>query len=236
MNDDLIKSLWEQSKQRETKMNSEGFEALLIKSVRTGWSRWRLAVWIYTGMLGLVLVFSALNIASNLANPPWLVVHVAVTGVTLGCLTLCSRVLRELKGLDDPNVALMVLLKRQLRFFHTTFEWWLWIGGVMAWMLSFSVTFWMEDQRGHYRINHAVEFAAVSAAMVFGMYALSRVMYRPIVQRTLAALEDLDAQATNQTRRVAAARKYWIIVTVVLVLALTASVAWAILAWLGTAG
>jgi len=232
MNDDFIKSLWEQGKQKEPKMSSETLETLLKRSVRTGWSRLRLSVWTYAAISVVVLVFTILNIAAFVTDPPWLAAHVAITAVTLACLVICARVLRELKTLDDPTQALTVLLKRQLRFFHTVFEWWLWVMAITVWTLSFSVSVWVENLRGHYRINQVIEFVAVSAALIFGTYALSRVLYRPMVQRTLAALHDLEAQIAEQTRKVAAVRKYWIAATVILVLALVASVIWGILTWL----
>jgi len=103
---------------------------------------------------------------------------------------------------------------------------------ITPWTLSFSISVWMENQRGHYRINQRIEFVAVSAAMIFGVYALSRVLYHPLVRRTLAALQDLEAQVMDQTRKVQAARKYWIIAMAILVLALLASVIYGILAWL----
>jgi len=141
-------------------------------------------------------------------------------------------VLRPLRSLDDPSVELPTLVKRQIHFFHTTFEWWMWVAPLTCWLLSFSVTVWIENQGGQYRINQLVEFVAVSVAMVFGTYAISRLGYLPLIQRSLAAVHDLEAQVTEKTQRVQKQRKYWIVAMVVLTIALTASVVWGIVAWL----
>lgn len=232
MNDELIKSLWNQSKQKEPKMNTQAINSILEKSVRAGWPKLRINVSVFLVMLTVGFVFEGLNVISYGANPGWLAVHVGVTLVTLASLAFNLRVRRELHNLDDPDVGLAVLVRRQLQFFHTTFEWWLWVVAVTPWILSFSVSVWMGNQHGQYRIEHVVEYVAVSVAMIFGCYALFRLGHYPIVQRTLAALHDLEAQVTEQTQRVDARRKYWIIAAVALVIVLTISVVLTMMAWL----
>jgi len=164
-----------------------------------------------------------------------LAVQVGLTLITLVLLFLNLRVLRPLQRLGDSGVELPTLVKRQLHFFHTTFEWWMWVAPVTCWLLSFSVSVWMENQSGHYRINRVVEFVAVSAAMIFGTYAITRLGYLPLIQRSLAALHDLEAQVTEQTQRVQKQRKYWIVAGAVLVIVLTASVVGGVVAWLAAA-
>lgn len=232
MNHDLIQSLWNRGKGKEPKMSTQEINNLLAKSVRTGWSKLRINVWTFAVMLFVALVFSVLNVIGFASNPGWLAMHVGLTLITLVFLAFNLRVLRPLQGLDDPSVELPRLIKRQLHFFHTTFERWMWIAAVTSWLLSFSVSVWMENQGGQYRINHLVEFVAVSAAVVFGSYAILRLGHYPLIQRTLAALYDLHAQVTEETQRVQKQRKYWIIALVLLVVALTISVVWGILTWL----
>ena len=143
------------------------------------------------------------------------------------------RELRNLRGLDESDQSVAVLVQRQLRFFHSTFEWWLWIASGATWMLSFSVVVWIEDQVDRYSIVAPVEFVAISAAVIFGGYALLRLGHYPMLQRTLAALHDLDSQITEQTQRVQAWRKYWIVATGVVVVLIAAAVVWTITVWIG---
>jgi len=232
MNDELIKSLWNQGKHEEPKMNLQTINSILEKSVRAGWPKLRINVSVFVVMLTVALIFDVLNVIGYAANPGWLTVHAGLTVATLAFLAFNLRVKRELRNLDDPTVGLAVLVRRQLKFFYTTFEWWLWVTAVTTWILSFSVSVWVENQHGHYRIEPVVEFVAVSAAMIFGCYALLRLGHYPMVQRTLAAVHDLEAQVTEQTQRIDVHRKYWIIAAVVLVIVLTISVVLTILAWL----
>jgi hypothetical protein len=231
MNDDVIKSLWDQGKRQEPQMDPQEINDILKKSVRRGWPKLRLNVWICGAMTVVGLIFDVLNFVGNLTNSPWVVVHLVLTVIAFGFLALSMRVLRDLRGLDESNETVAVLVQRQLRFFHTTFEWWLWIASVTTWMLSFSVVVWIEDQVGRYSIVAPVEFIAVSAAVIFGSYALLRMGHYPMLQRTLAALHDLESQITEQTQRVQAWRKYWIIATGILVVLVTAAVVWTIAVW-----
>jgi hypothetical protein len=231
MNDDIIKSLWKQGEQQELAMGPEEINSILEKSVRSGWPRLRLNVWIYGAMTVVVLIFNVLNFVGNLSNAPWGVVHLVLTVMTLVFLALCRRVLHALRGLDESDETVAVLVQRQLHFFHTTFEWWLWIASATTWMISFSVVVWIEDQVGRYSIVAPIEFVAVSAAIIFGSYTLLRMGHYPMLQRTLAALHDLESQITEQTQRVQAWRKYWIVATGILVVIVTAAVVWTIVVW-----
>ena len=233
MNDDVIKSLWDLGKRQEAQMDAQEINEILKKSVRSGWPQLRLNVWIYSAMTAVALIFSLLNVVGNLSNTPWDVVHFVLTVVTLVFLALSLRVLRKLRCLDEADQSVAVLVQRQMRFFHTTFEWWLWVASVTTWMLSFSVVVWIEDQVGSYSIVAPVEFAAISAAVIFGGYALLRMWHYPMLQRTLAALHDLESQITEQTQRVQAWRKYWIVATGILVVLVTAAVVWTFSVWIG---
>ena len=233
MNDDVIKSLWDLGKRQEAQMDTQEINDILKKSVRRGWPQLRLNVWIYGAMTAVALTFNLLNFVNNLSNAPWDMVHFVLTVVTLVFLALTMRVLRKLRGLDESDQSVAVLVQRQLHFFHSTFEWWLWVASVTTWMLSFSVVVWIEDQIDRFSIVAPVEFAAISAAVIFGGYALIRIGHYPMLQRTLAALHDLESQITEQTQRVQAWRKYWIIATGILIVLVTAAVVWTFSVWIG---
>jgi hypothetical protein len=235
MNNDVIKSLWELGKRQEPQMDAQEINDILKKSVRRGWPQLRLNVWIYGAMATVALIFSSLNFVGNLCNSPWNVVHLVLTVMALVFLALSMRVERKLRGLDESDQSVAVLVQRQMRFFHSTFEWWLWVASVTTWMLSFSVVVWIEDQIGRYSIVAPVEFVAISAAVIFGGYALLRLGHYAMLQRTLAALHDLESQITEQTQRVQAWRRYWIIATGILVVLITAAVVWTIAVWIAAA-
>jgi hypothetical protein len=234
MNDDVIKSLWDLGKRQEAQMDTQEINDILKKSVRRGWPQLRLNVWIYSAMTAIALIVNLLNVVGNLSNAPWNVIHFVLTVVTLVFIALTMRVLRKLRGLDEADQSVAVLVQRQLHFFHSTFEWWLWVASVTTWMLSFSVVVWIEDQIGRYGIVAPVEFVAISTAVIFGGYALLRLGHYPMLQRTLAALHDLESQITEQTERVQTWRKYWIIATGIMVVLVAAMVVWTIAVWIAT--
>ena len=235
MNDTVIKSLWDLGKRQEPQMDAREINDILRKSVRSGWPKLRLNVWVYSAMATVALIFSLLNVFGNLSHSPWNVVHLVLTIMILVFLALCMDVQRKLRGLDECDQSVAVLVKRQMRFFHSTFEWWLWVASVTTWVLSFSVVVWIEDQIGRYSIVAPVEFVAISAAVIFGGYALLRLGHYPMLQRTVAALHDLESQITEQTLRVQTWRKYWIIGTGILVVFIAAAVVWTIAVWIAAA-
>jgi hypothetical protein len=232
MNDEQIRSLWNKSTQGEPKMNVNAINRILDKSVRGGWFGLRVNVWTFLAMLAGAEIFNVLNLAGSVSHPGWLAAHAGLTVVTLGFFILGLRVLRELRTLADPDENVAGLVRKQLRFFHTTFEWWLWAWALTVWIVSFCIPVWLENRRGGYRIDHVIEFVAVSAGLIFGSYALFRLGHLPMVQRSLAALHDLEFQITEQTERIEARRKYWMIGAVLLVVALTVVVVWTIKVWL----
>ena len=235
MNDTVIKSLWDLGKRQEPQMDAREINDILRKSVRSGWPKLRLNVWVYSAMATVALIFSVLNVFGNLSHSPWNVVHLVLTIMILVFLALFMDVQRKLRGLDECDQSVAVLVKRQMRFFHSTFEWWLWVASVTTWVLSFSVVVWIEDQIGRYSIVAPVEFVAISAAVIFGGYALLRLGHYPMLQRTVAALHDLESQITEQTLRVQTWRKYWIIGTGILVVFIAAAVVWTIAVWIAAA-
>ena len=173
-----------------------------------------------------------MNLLASVSHPRWLVLHAALTGVTLGFFVFGLGVLRALRTLDDPAATLTTLVRRQLRFFHTTFEWWLVTWALTVWMVSFCIVVWVENEGGVYRVGHVVRYAAVSVGLILGSYALMRLGHYPMRRRSLAALHDLESQIADQTVRAQSHLKYWAIGTVLLVIALTASVAWTCNMWL----
>lgn len=231
MTDEQLQSLWEKSKQEEPKMNQVAINSVLAKSVRSGWSGLRINAWCFLAMLVVCEIFNLMNLAWSVSHPVWFAVHGVLTVAALGFAIFGIRVLRELQVLDDHNEGLVVLVRRQLRFFHTTFEWWLWAWALTVWMVSFCIPVWLENQRNGYRTEHVVEFVAVSAALVFGSYALFRIGHYPMVQRSLAALYDLEAQISDHTQRVQSYRKFWTIGAVVLFVAVLVAVVWTFTVW-----
>jgi len=232
MNDEQVQSLWNQGKRQEPRMDVNAINRILEKSVRSGWSRLRLNLRISLAVVAVAGLFNILNLAGSASHPGWLAVHASLAAATLGFFVFGLRVLRESRALDDASASVAVLVRKQLHFFHRTFEGWLWAWALMIWVLVFSVTVWMENQRGGYHLDHVVELVAVSAGLIFGSYALLRLGHTPMVHRSLAALHDLDSQLTEQTERLEARRKYWVIGAVLLVLALAAVVVWTIRLWL----
>ena len=85
------------------------------------------------------------------------------------------------------------------------------------------------------RISVWVFVGLAAVAEVFNLMNLVGLASHPAwlaVHGVLAALHDLESQLADQTERVSAQRKYWVIGGVLLVVALTCSIVWGIKVWL----
>ena len=158
MTSDKLQSIWNRGKQRGPIMDQLTIDRILDKSAREGWSGIRINVWVFLVMLVVSELFHILNLAALFDRPAWLAVNAVLALVTLGFLLFGLRVQRELRELDDSAVSLATLVKRQLRFFHTTFEWWAWMWSITVWMMSYCVVVWGKTReavprRPHHRVR-----------------------------------------------------------------------------------
>jgi len=122
-------------------------------------------------MTAVALIFGLLNFVGNLSNAPGRG-SLRLDVVTLVFLALTMRVLRKLRGLDEADQSVAVLVQRQLHFFHLHSN-----GGSGRFGDNLDAEFQcgrlIEDQVDRYSIVAPVEFAAISAAVIFGGYASS---------------------------------------------------------------
>ena len=214
MNDKLIQTLWNEGKGKEPKMSKQELKGILQKSVKRGWTELRRMVWVYLAVMVGILVVSGINIAVYASNPNWLGVHLGMTLLTVGFLAFGAHVLDVMRRLDDPTQGLMVLVQRKLHFFRTKYQAWLGIVALAIWMLCFGVSLYMYNEDGHYGIEKDLFILSFAVAQAVIIYAMVRVAHHPMLQRILAALRDIEAQSTEQTRRFEKGQKYRVLIGV----------------------
>jgi len=211
MNNDLIQSLWNRGKGKEPKMSTQQIEDILHKSVKRAWTDLRRLVWCYLAVLAAVLVVNGMNIAVYHSNPAWLGVHVALTVLVLGFLGFGAHLIGEMRRLDNLAEGLAELVRRQLHFFKTKYQVWLGIVTLGIWLLGFAVSLYMYNQDGDYRIRKDLFLVVFVVVQILITYAIVRVAHYPVSRRILAALRDVEAQATEQTRSFEKSQKFRIL-------------------------
>jgi len=211
MNNDPIQSLWNRGKGKEPKMSIPQIESILQKSVKRAWTDLRRLVWFYLAVMASVLVVTGMNIAVYRSNAAWLSVHVALSMIVIGFLGFGVHLIGEMRRLDNLAEGLAVLVRRQLRFFKTQYQVWMGVVTLGIWLLGFAVSLYMYHQDGHYRIHPDLFLAVFVVAQIMITYVIVRVAHYPISRRILAALRDVEAQATEQTRSFEQSQKYRIL-------------------------
>ncbi len=234
MNDDKLQMIWSRSRQEEPTMNRMTINQMLDKSARSGWYGMRIEAWAFLIMQGIAELGHIVNLMTSAmaGNVGWLFLHLSLTLLTSGFIAVSVMVLHEVRSFDDGNVNLSELVRRQLRFFHTKYEWWIWTCSLTVWVFSFSLVVLVENQDGTYRAGNIMEVTALSLGMILGTYSLLRAGLYPMVRRSLATLYDLESQTMDETRNVESLRKYWLLGTILLVIALATVVAWTGYLWL----
>jgi hypothetical protein len=222
MNDELIQALWQQGKASEPKMSLKEIETVLARSARSGWSELRRMVWFYLAVMASGVLLSGWNYVTYRTNPGWLAALAGMVALLLAFIGYGAGVLREMRALDQPLDGLAIQVKRQMRFFRTRYQ--VWMGTVAAaiWLVCFGVSLQMYYEDGRYGVSidgGLVAFSVMQAAIIYG---LVRVAHHLLSQRLVAALEDLEAQATEQTERIARSQRWQ---TVLLILAVIAGAA-----------
>ena len=218
MNDKLIQTLWNEGKGKEPKMSKQEIEGILRRSVKRGWTDLRRMVWFYLAMMTAILVVSGMNIAVYASNPPWLAVHVGLTVLTVAFLAFGTHLLGEMRRLDNPAQELTELVRRKLRFFKTKYQVWLGVVTLAIWVLGFAVSLYMYNQDGHYRIKKDLFILCFAGAQLIMLYVIVRIAHYPLAQRLLAALRDVEAQATEATQRFEKSKKYRVLIAVLALL------------------
>jgi len=208
MNEDLIQSLWNKGKGKEPKMSTLEIEKILHNSTKRAWTELRRMVWFYLAVMLALLVMTGMNIAAYRSNPAWLVVNISLTLLVVGFLGFGAHLVSEMRRLDDLAEGLADLVRRQLRFFKTKYQVWLGIVSLAIWLLCFAVSLYLYNQDGHYHIQPDWFLAGFTVVQMLIIYAIVRLAHYPMAQRILAALQDLEAQATEQTQSIESSQKY----------------------------
>jgi hypothetical protein len=232
MNDEALQDLWNRSKRGDDALAPDALDALLSRSVRSGWPRLRWNARILTAMLLVATLCAGASLLEADRRTGSLVLRVVVAVTALALALWSARFPRRLREMDRPDVDLATLVNRQLRFFHGAYEGWLLAFAAATWLLSMSITAWVESRGDGFRIVHPVEFVAVSVVQVLLTLVLLRFAHAPLVQRAVAALEDLQAQVADQTHRIESRRGLRRVLFVIVVVVLTGTVLGGFWAWL----
>jgi len=214
MNDTMIQTLWNEGKEKELKMSRQEIDGMLEKSVRRAWTDLRRMVWIYLAMMMATLVVSGMNIAGYASKPVWRGVNLGLVLLTAVFLVFGTHLLAEMRRLDDPKQGLIELVRRKLRFFRTKYQVWLGIVALAIWVLGFAVSLQLYNQDGHYRIKKDLFILGFAMVQLLLIYLIVRVAHYPLIQRMLAALRDLETQATQETGRFEERQKYRVLIAV----------------------
>jgi hypothetical protein len=222
--DDLIERLWAERKE-EPKMSREEIENVLRLRVGRSTHVLRIYVWIYLTVLMAILVLQGMNLGGYRTNATMLAVQSVVTAFALGFAGFGVYLMGEVGRLERLDENLSDAIKRRLAFFRGKYEAWLWSCAASCLLLIWAVNTLVDNAEGTYRINKPFFFAGVNAAILFGMYALSKAAHVPFVHELRATLEDLEAQVMDRTAAVEALKVRWrrwayLLVALLIILAL----------------
>jgi hypothetical protein len=215
MTEDIIQEIWDEGRAQKGELSIQEIEQALRPDVRRQSFAIRMYIWIWLVILLGTLVMDALNIVGYSGNPVMLTTHVGLTLLGVAFVIYGIQLLREIRIMERADESLIALLQRRLRFYRTKFEIWNLIMACTLVLLSFAVSTYIDNDKGHYRINRVEIFIIVSVMQFAFMYGINKIAQYPIRKEMKIFLSDLEENAMEGTQTLVVFRKRWRIWVVV---------------------
>jgi hypothetical protein len=231
MFDDTLKATWKRAEAGTPPLSRAQIEERLRPMARWSGRALEGAAWTYLCLLTTTAVLSAVNLFGYRENSSMLAVESGLLAASLACAAFSGWLIAGLRRITRADLPLIQTVERRLAFHDRWFGAWLATGAATPWLLSLAINTLVDNQDGAYRINHPIEFAALTAVMIGCTYVMLRVSLTPSVRALQAVLHDLRAEALETTPEVAAVRRRartWLAVGVLL---LALSVILGVLVW-----
>jgi hypothetical protein len=184
--------------------------------------------WSYVALLAAAATLSTANLPGYRGNSTMLAVESGLLVVSLAFAAFSGWLLAGLRRITRADLPLVETVERRLAFYDRWCGAWLVAGAVTPWLLSLAITTRIDNQAGTYRIDHPVEFAVVTAAMLGITYFALKTSLTPSVRAMRAVLQDVRAQALDATAEIAGVRRrtrvLMAVVTALLVLGVLAGI------------
>ena len=232
MFDDDLKATWARAG-KGTPLSRDEIEALLRPTARRTGRGLEFLAWTHIVMLGLTALLALANLPGYRDNPTMLAVEGALGFVAAVFCILTFRLLAGLRRIARADRPLVETVEQRLAFTEQAYGPWLLMASLTPWMLSLAITTLIDNEQGHYRINHPGEFALVTAVMLGITWVSTRFSTVNAVRELRAVLHDLRGQVLDATSALVPVRRRsraWLVLGVVL---LALSVILGLLLWLG---
>ncbi|MDH3403180.1 MAG: hypothetical protein OES32_02095 [Acidobacteriota bacterium] len=205
-------------------MSHAELDRIVRRGMKGSVSGWRF--YVATNLLALLaaIVLGLVNVAMYRGNPPMLAAELGATLAAGVLLVFGVHVFRELQRIARVDEPLMDALRRRLAFVRSKYELWLWAAALTCLLLVFTLTTFIDNQNGVYRINQPLVFWGTLAAMLLFIYGTGKLASYAPVREMRDALEDLQEGTTERIRATPARRRvvFWLTVAAVLLLTATA--------------
>lgn len=232
MFDDDLKALWKRGG-REATMSYAEIERLLLPTARRAHRSFAVMTYMYAAMLGATVVLAVANLPGYWQNAVMVAVLGAIGIVSAALVVATAGLMRHLRALDRADQPLIEAVNARLAFAQRGYRAWLLMASVTPWLLSMVIVMLIDNEGGVYRVNHPIEFAAVTAVAFAITYASLRFATAAAVRELRAVAHDLGAESLEATPELAEARRrsrVWLAAGVVL---LTLAVLAGFWMWLG---
>ena len=160
------------------------------------------------------------NLAGYVINPLifWILVGLMVfsVGVLIYGIHLFYR-FREINIFSD---SLNTLINKQLRFFKTSYEFWLFLIPVACLIMSFNLGLIVDYDNGQFRINHPGVFILTFLVVFIIVYGSQKIASLYFTKNLKANLNDLRKGILDETIKLEAQRKtyrwVWFVLFIIL--------------------
>ena len=232
MFDEDLKATWARAGAGPPLSRAE-IEGLLRPTARRTGRGLEFLAWTHILMLGATALLALVNLPGYRDNSTMLAVEGALGFVSVAFCGLSVRLLAGLRRIGRPDRPLLETVELRLAFTEQVYGPWLAMATLSPWLFTLALNTLIDNDQGHYRINHPLEFVVVTAVMLGITWASLRFSTVNAVRELRAVLNDLRAQALEATPALGPARRRsraWLALGVVL---LSLGVIFGVLLWLG---
>ena len=209
MTKDIIQDIWEKGQSPKKEINMQQIEQAMRPNIRRHNFTFKLFIWMWLLIIFSTTVLNGMNIAGYAVNPPMLMVHIALTLITLIFAIYGIQLLNELNIIERGDESLIAVLKRRLKFYRSKYEIWNLMMAAMIPVLSFALNTFIDNQNGIYRINKPIVFFGVTLVQFIFCYVILKVAQYPVLKEIKIFLSDLESQAMEGTQKLVEMKKHW---------------------------
>jgi hypothetical protein len=227
MDFEKLSDIWEKGNEKildKNKLSKAMITEIINKKHKKTTSFLNFNLGFYWMMQVVNLILISMNIVGYWQNTSMVWVLGGQMAITLPVMIYGIYIFIKNREINNFSENLNNLLQKQILFFRTYYEVWIFFIALTTLILMFNVTVMVDNMDGHYRINHVVEYIIVNTFVFLLIYLTQKMAAKWRFKALKANLSDIQKGILEESEKFEKTqRKFrwvWILIVVLLTTAL----------------